>query len=157
VVARTESGYSLITGGTVLNAVRHWTPPELAPPIGKYSHLSQAAAGHSLVFVAGQVGNRPGGGPLGDAADQARQIYANLAALVDHLGVTPANIVKLFTLVAGVEHLPAFYAARDEIFREWYPDGVYPTHSLAVVAALAAPEVALEVEAVVAVPDGATP
>jgi enamine deaminase RidA (YjgF/YER057c/UK114 family) len=141
-----------------LDAVRLWTPPELAPPIGKYSHLGQAPAGHSLVFVAGQVGNRPGGGPLGDAADQARQIYANIAAVVEHLGVSTAHIVKLFTLVSGVEHLPAFYAVRDEIYREWYPDGVYPTHSLAVVAALAAPDVYLEIEGIVAVPtDGATP
>ena len=137
-----------------MTAVRRWNPTEIAPPIGKYSHLAEGPSGHRLIFVSGQVGNLPDGTLAGPGAvEQTRQVFANLEALLAHLGVTPGHIVKLLTFVAGTEHLPGFGAARDEVFARWYPDGGYPGHSLAVVAALAGPDLAVEMEAVVAVPD----
>ncbi|MEV1286317.1 RidA family protein [Micromonospora sp. NPDC049679] len=137
-----------------MSAVRRWNPTEIAPPIGKYSHLAQAPAGHRLVFVSGQVGNLADGALAGPGAvEQTRQVFANLEALLTHLGVTPAEVVKLLTFVAGTEHLAGFAAARDEVFARWYPDGRWPGHSLAVVAALAAPDLAVEMEAIVAVPE----
>ncbi|MGP3965747.1 hypothetical protein ACTWPT_58370 [Nonomuraea sp. 3N208] len=60
------------------------------------------------------------------------------------------------TFVAGTNHLPGFYAAREEVFADWYPDGDVPAHSLAVVSALASPEFTVEVEAVVALRNGST-
>jgi enamine deaminase RidA (YjgF/YER057c/UK114 family) len=136
-----------------LSAVRRWNPPTIAPPIGKYSHLAEVPAGHRVVHVSGQVGNLPDGSLAGPgAAEQTRQIFANLQALFTHLGVTPAHAVKLLTFVAGTEHLAGFAEARDEVFARWYPDGCYPGHSLAVVAALAAPGLAVEMEAIIAVP-----
>jgi 2-iminobutanoate/2-iminopropanoate deaminase len=55
--------------------------------------------------------------------------------------------------VSGAEHLPGFYQARDEVFAKWFPDEVYPGHSLAVVAALADPDLTIEMEGVLAVPE----
>ncbi|MEV1247898.1 hypothetical protein ACIBO2_29500 [Nonomuraea sp. NPDC050022] len=43
-------------------------------------------------------------------------------------------------------------AARQEVFGRWYPDGDWPAHSLAVVAALATTELAVEIEGMVVVP-----
>ncbi|MFG1685418.1 hypothetical protein ACGFNP_35020 [Nonomuraea sp. NPDC049269] len=37
-------------------------------------------------------------------------------------------------------------------FARWYPEGNWPAHSLAVVAALAAPELTVEIEGMAAVP-----
>jgi len=109
--------------------------------------------GHALVFVSGQVGNDAGGVVVGeDAERQTRQAFANIAALLDAVGATPDAIVKLLTFVAGEQHLAGFYAARNETFDAWYPDGDVPAHSLAVVAALADPALAVEIEAVLAVP-----
>jgi enamine deaminase RidA (YjgF/YER057c/UK114 family) len=134
-----------------------WTPPvhlnpaSVAAPIGKFSHLSRAAEGSELLFVAGQIGADPAGAVAAGAYDQTRLAFENIERLLAEVGASPRGLVKLFTLVAGTEHLPGFYAARDEVFVRWFPNGVYPTHSLAVVAALALPELAVEIEGVAAV------
>jgi enamine deaminase RidA (YjgF/YER057c/UK114 family) len=128
-------------------------PSGVAAPVGKYHHITTVPPGLDLVFVSGQVGNHLDGSPMaGDAAGQARQAFANIGVIVEGLGVTPSYIAKLVTFVVGVESLPGFRLARDEIFADWYPDGGVPAHSLAVAAALASPELLVEIEAVVAVP-----
>jgi enamine deaminase RidA (YjgF/YER057c/UK114 family) len=128
-------------------------PPGVAAPIGKYHHTTTVPADMNLVFVSGQVGDHLDGSPVAlDAAAQARPAFANLRAILEELGSTPAHIAKLVTFVAGADSLSGFRAARDEVLASWYPDGEVPTHSLAVVAALAAPELLVEIEAVVAVP-----
>jgi 2-iminobutanoate/2-iminopropanoate deaminase len=86
-----------------------------------------------------------------DSAGQARQAFRNLGAILKDLSAEPRQIAKILTFVAGVEHLPGFFAARDDVFARWYPDGDVPAHSLAVVAGLAAPDLLVEIEAVVAV------
>jgi enamine deaminase RidA (YjgF/YER057c/UK114 family) len=128
-------------------------PPGVAAPIGKYHHAVAVPAGVNLMFVSGQVGDHPDGSPVApDAAAQARQAFANLGVILEAFGATPAHIAKLMTFVVGADSLPGFRAARDEVFADWYPDGEVPAHSLAVVAGLAAPELLIEIEAVVAVP-----
>ena len=116
---------------------RRWNPDTVAPPLGRYSHLAEVPAGHRLVFF---------------AATQGRQIFANLAALLAAEGAGPEHLVKLLTLVAGTEHLDGYRAAQAEAFATWFPDGDFPAQTLAVVAGLARPEYAVEVEAIAAVP-----
>jgi 2-iminobutanoate/2-iminopropanoate deaminase len=128
-------------------------PAGVAAPIGKYHHITTVPAGVDLVFVSGQVGNHLDGSPIApDAGGQARQAFANINVILEGLGARPASVAKLLTFVVGVESLPGFRTARDEVFADWYPDGGVPAHSLAVVASLAAPELLVEIEAVVAVP-----
>ncbi|MEV4365116.1 RidA family protein [Nonomuraea sp. NPDC051941] len=133
--------------------IRRWNPPTLAPPIGQYSHLASVPADHELVMISGQVGALPDGTLAGpDAETQTRQIFANIELLLDSLGAGPQHLVKLFTLVAGVEHVAGCRAARAETFAKWYPDGDWPAHSLAVVTALADPALTVEIEGVAALP-----
>jgi 2-iminobutanoate/2-iminopropanoate deaminase len=133
--------------------IRRWSPAGLAPPIGQYSHLATVPADHDLVFVSGQVGVLEDGTLAGpDAESQTRQAYANIGVLLDSLGAGPEHLVKLLTLVSGTEHLAGCRSARDEVFAKWYPGGDWPAHSLMVVAALAAPELTVEIEGTVAVP-----
>lgn len=133
--------------------IRRWSPDGVARPIGQYSHLAAVPADHELVFVSGQVGVAEDGTLAGpDARSQTRQAFANIGTLLDVLGAGPEHLVKLLTLVAGAEHLDGSRLAREEVFAAWYPDGGWPAHSLMVVAALAKPELTVEIEAVVAVP-----
>ncbi|MFF5208359.1 RidA family protein [Streptosporangium sp. NPDC000396] len=133
--------------------IRRWNPDTVAPPIGRYSHLASVPEGHELVFIAGQVGALEDGTLAGpDAESQTRQIFANIERLLESLGAGPEHLVKLLTMVAGTEHLGGFRAAVQDVFPKWYPDGDWPTNSLLVAAALATPELAVEIEAVVAVP-----
>ncbi len=129
-------------------------PPGLAAPIGKYSHVVGVPLTTRTVWVSGQVGQLPDGSLAGpDSYRQTLQVLANISALLDSLAATPRHIVKLLTFVSGEEHLPGFYRARDEVFAEWFPDAVYPGHSLAVVAALASPDLTVEMEGVLALPE----
>lgn len=135
-----------------MSTVDRWNPAGAAPPIGRYSQLSSPRPGTRMVFVAGQVGNRPDGSFAEGAAAQTRQALANVAALGETLGAGPGDLVRLLTFLAGAQHLPGFYAARDEVYARWFPAGDYCGHSLAVVAGLAAPHVLVEVEGWFAVP-----
>jgi 2-iminobutanoate/2-iminopropanoate deaminase len=133
--------------------IRRWSPPGVAPPLGQYSHLAAVPADHELVFVAGQVGVREDGGLAGpDAESQTREALANIERLLKSLGAGPENLVKLTTLVAATEHLTGSRAAREEVFARWYPEGDWPAHTLMVVAALARPDLTVEIEGMVAVP-----
>jgi 2-iminobutanoate/2-iminopropanoate deaminase len=133
--------------------IRRWSPAEIGPPVGQYSHLAAAPVGHTMLFISGQVGIRPDGVLAGpDAEAQTRQIYANIAALLASVGAGPEHLLKLFTMVAGAEHLAGSRAGRAKTFAEWFPDGGFPAHSLIVVTGLAAPDITVEVEAVAAVP-----
>jgi enamine deaminase RidA (YjgF/YER057c/UK114 family) len=135
--------------------LRRANPPSVAPPVGQYSHITTVPAGSELVFVSGQVGVYADGRPIDpDAKEQARQAFANIGAIIAALGLTPAHVAKLNTLIVGADNVDAFRAARDEVFPEWYPDGAVPAHTLAVVAALAMPELLVEIEAILAIPGG---
>mgnify|MGYP001073571816 FL=1 len=133
--------------------VRRWSPDGIPAPIAAYNHLAAVPEGHELVVFAGQVGTLSDGSLAGpDAEAQARQALANIEALLGTLGATPANLVKLFTLVAGREHLPGLRAALRDTLGRWFPDGDVPPNTLAVVAGLATPEIVVEIEAMAAVP-----
>jgi 2-iminobutanoate/2-iminopropanoate deaminase len=128
-------------------------PAAVPPPIGRYHHTTTVPGGTDLVFVSGQVGHYLDGSAIAqDSAGQARQAFLNLGAILKDLSAEPGQIAKILTFVAGAEHLPGFFTARDDVFARWYPDGDVPAHSLAVVAGLAGPGLLVEIEAVVALP-----
>lgn len=132
---------------------KRWNPETVAAPIGRYSHLAQIPADHELVVVAGQIGARPDGTLAGpDAEAQTREALANIERALAAAGAGPEHLVKVFSMVAGAEHLPGFRTASGEVFSRWFPASDWPTQSLIVVAALAKPELAVEIEAMAAVP-----
>lgn len=123
-----------------------WNPDTVAPPIGKYSHLTSVPEGKQLVFIAGQVGNDTDGSLAESAEEQTVLALRNIERLLASMGATPADLVRLLTFVSGTESIPGFVAGRDRVFAEWFPEGDYPGHSLAVVAALIKPEIHIELE-----------
>ncbi|GII89154.1 hypothetical protein Ssi03_71440 [Sphaerisporangium siamense] len=133
--------------------VRRWSPEEIAAPVGQYSHLAAVPPGAELLFVSGQIGALPDGRMAApDAEAQTRQIYENIAALLTAAGAGPRDLVRLFTMVAGAEHVAGSRAGRAGAFAAWFPEGDWPAHSLIVVSALASPDILVEVEAVAVVP-----
>lgn len=138
--------------GRAAGTVRTSNPEGLAAPVGKYSHLVEPPPGHKLVWISGQVGTGPGGEVPKSVEEQTRLVFVNIERLLDQLGVGPEQVVKLLTFVAGADSLPGWAAARDRTYADWYPEGGYPAHSLAVVAALARSDLLVETEGIVAVP-----
>src|SRR5438874_13275673 len=89
---------------------------EAPAPAGAYS---QAIATGELVFLAGQGPFRPDGAKVeGSFEDQARQTFANLAAVAEAAGSSLANAVRVGVFLRDM----ANFAAMNEIYREFFPE-----------------------------------
>ena len=87
------------------------------PRIGPYS---QAVRVGNLVYTAGQPGINPSTGAVaGDTFDaQARQAFANLAAVLEDAGSRLARVIKVTCFVAD----PAAFATLNALFAEFFPE-----------------------------------
>lgn len=137
-----------------MTQLEHLNPTAMGPSQGLYTQLIHVRSG-GLVFVSGQVAIAPDGTFVGegDAAEQTRQILANIDAALAHLGQGWGSVIKLTTYLTSSDDYPAFARARQEHFDLHFPDGGYPTHTLLVVQALSAPHHLVELEAIIAVPE----
>ncbi len=99
--------------------------------IGPYA---QAIAAGPYVFASGQIALDPVTGQLvdGDAAAQARQVMANVAAVLAAAGLAFADIVKTTIFLTDM----ADFAAVNAIYAECFEGGSVPARSTVAVAAL---------------------
>jgi len=94
---------------------------ERAPAaIGPYS---QAMAAGGFLFSAGQIGLVPGTGAFAadDVVGQVRQVFRNLAAILEAAGTDLAHVVKTTVYLADMADFPAVNAVYAEHFSEPYP------------------------------------
>lgn len=130
-----------------------WNPETIAAPIGPFRHVVQVPANTQLAFISGQIGQDASGQLVqGGCAAQTLQTFTNLERALESLSASPQDIVKLFTIVAGEGSFQAFSSTRAQVFRRWYPNSDFPAHSAFTAAELASPEILVEIEAIVAVP-----
>lgn len=128
-----------------MNTPHYENPPSLGKPLGSYSHVATAG---DMVFVAGQVGITADGEIPTDLGDQVKLTYANLRLALESQGLGVRNIVKFTTYLVDEKYIPDFFAARNEIFAELFPDGSYPPNTLLVISRLVEPELKVEIEAI---------
>ncbi len=122
------------------------TPKGFPAPLGMYSHGMTAPAGE-LIVVAGQVGVDPSGKVPPDAAAQTKVALENVRAVVEATGASMRDVVRLQTFLTRADDIPAFIAARSELFPKYFPGGVYPPNTLLIVSRLVRPEFLVEIEA----------
>jgi len=122
-------------------------PTPSAPPVaGPYSPAVRAG---DLVFLAGQIPIDPATGALveGDVSDQARQVLANISAVLGDIRAQWTDVVKATIFLAGsLEH----FATVNEVYAGVVGDH-RPARSTVAVAALPA-GAAVEIEVVVHAP-----
>lgn len=112
-------------------------------------HYSQARIVGNLIFTAGVLAFDPATNQLvgeGDAAEQTRQIFRNLSAILAEAGATLADIVKL---TAFLEDLDGDRQAYDAVFPEFLSEP-YPARLTA--GAHLGPGALVEIEAIAALP-----
>ncbi len=124
-----------------MDALQRLNPAAAPAPRGKYSQLSITAANTRVATFAGQVAT-----PTDGAADQTRQVFAAIGALLASQGATPSDLIKLTTYVVGRDTLPDFNTVRDEVYADWFPHGDYPANTLVLVAGLALDSLLVEIE-----------
>lgn len=115
-----------------------------------FSHASVSEPGH-ILHLAGQVawdkdGNLVGGD---DLALQARQVFANLKAVLASQGLGPADLVRIRTYV--VNHTPDKLEPVAGELMAFYGDAVPAPNTWIGVSALALPDFLIEVEATAAI------
>jgi enamine deaminase RidA (YjgF/YER057c/UK114 family) len=103
-----------------------------------------------FLFIAGQPsidveGNIVG---IGDMAAQTRQVYKNLGNILESVGASFSNVVELTTFVVGRENLPAHLEVIADLYPTLFPDGNFPTDTVAIVNGLYFEDFLLEVKAV---------
>lgn len=93
-----------------------------APPsMGTHS---QAIRVGDLVFLTGQTGRDPETGQLEEGLEaQTHRMLANIAAVLNASGCTPADIVKVTLMLTDIKN----FKAVDAIYSAWLPGrGVTP-------------------------------
>jgi enamine deaminase RidA (YjgF/YER057c/UK114 family) len=129
--------------------IRKANPPTVAKPVAAYSHVAEVPPGTRLLYLAGQVGNRPDGSLPESVEDQAVQALENIRLILAAEGARPQDIVKLtFYVAAKPASLAKLNAKRTEMFAGTAP----PPSTWVQVAGLARPEYLVEIEAVAAAP-----
>jgi enamine deaminase RidA (YjgF/YER057c/UK114 family) len=128
-------------------------PQGVAKPAGLYNHAISADPG-KLLFISGQVAIDENNQLIGkdDFIAQMEQVFKNLGHILESAGISFAHVVKFTTYLSRSADLSTFYAKREEIFADIYPDSRYPTNTLLVVEKLAREEWLVEIEAIAAVP-----
>jgi len=120
-------------------------PDGIHAPMGAYSHGVAVPAGARLLFIAGQVGNRPDGSLGATILEQADQIFLNMLTILNANGMDPTDIVKMTTYVVDGQPGADVGAARRKHF------GAHrPTATFFYVSQLYAPEWFVEIDAIAA-------
>jgi 2-iminobutanoate/2-iminopropanoate deaminase len=120
--------------------------PGQAEPI---SHYTDAVRAGNLLFVSGCVPVDGDGRLVGgdDVVAQARQVFANVGAVLEAGGASFADVVKVTVYLIDIDDRARINPVRQEVF-----GGARPASTLVEVSAFAVPGAKLEVEAVALVP-----
>jgi reactive intermediate/imine deaminase len=115
----------------------------LAPPI---SHYTDAVRFGDLVFVSGVPPLDEAGELVGanDPAEQTRQIFRNMQLVLDKVGATAADILKVTVYLTNIDDRRKINPVRQEYF-----SSAKPASTLVEVSDLAIPGMVVEIEAVV--------
>jgi 2-iminobutanoate/2-iminopropanoate deaminase len=96
-----------------------------------------------VAYVAGMVARGSDGKTTGDEYDQAKAIFAKIQALIEAAGGAMSDVVKVIIYVTDITRREEVWRARREVF-----SGNFPVSTLVQVAALASPEIKVEIEAI---------
>jgi reactive intermediate/imine deaminase len=125
--------------------VRRFLSPDTLPAPFGYSHVVDAS-GSRIVYVSGQVPLDRDGQLVGegDFDAQTRQVFENLSAALDAVGVRWADVVKLNYFVVDISRIASVRAIRDEYVDTEHP----PASTLVEVSRLFREDVLVEIDAV---------
>ena len=127
--------------------VKRTNPPTLSTPTG-YTHVVEVTGPAKMVYIAGQIAFDKEGKVVGagDMAAQAEQVFKNLQSALDAAGAKFSDVVKMNTYITDMAKAPAVREVRARYFGQ-----TAPASTLVQVAALARPELMLEIEVIAVV------
>jgi len=112
------------------------------------SHYTDAVRAGELLFVSGCVPvDADGNLVAGDVVAQTRQVFRNIALVLEAAGAGFGDVVKVTVFLTDIDDRPAVNTVRQEVF-----GASRPASTLVEVSRLAIPGARIEVEAVAWVP-----
>src|SRR3982751_3786270 len=100
------------------------------------------------IVVSGTPGLDENGNIPADFADEARQAWRNVAAILEKAGASISDIVSIRQYLTREEDIKAYFAVQKEIITH------EPAAMLLVPTAMVWPEIHVEIEAIALVPSG---
>ena len=127
--------------------LRHINPADLNRPTG-YTQIVEVQPGR-VAYISGQIAEDEAGQVVGDddIVVQTRQVFENLTSALAALGADFGSVIKLNYYAVDVSRMAEIRAVRDEYIQ------APPASTFVVVKGLVRPELLIEIEAVVALPD----
>ena len=123
--------------------IRRVTSPDAPePPPERWSNCLVV---DGIAYVAGMVARGDDVKELAgkDEYEQAKMIFGKIKGLIEAAGGAMADVVKIIVYVTNIKNNTKVWKARAEYFK-----GDFPASTLVQVAALAHPEILVEIEAV---------
>ncbi|MBN1451178.1 MAG: RidA family protein [Anaerolineales bacterium] len=121
---------------------RFQNPETIHPPLGAYSHLIEVSEPKRWLVLSGQIGMREDGSLPDDPLEQFKVALDNIHKNLKAAGMEIQDLVKLTYYLAGEIDT----AKRREASAVWLGDH-RPCSTLLYVAALATPEIKVEIDA----------
>ena len=117
---------------------------KLAKPMGIFSHAVKAE-GNRLLFISGMTARDREGKVVGrgNMALQTRQVLENIKSVLEEVGATFDNIVKVTVYVTDMKDFREIHAVRAEYFRR-----DYPASTMVQVSGLVSPDLLIEIDAI---------
>jgi 2-iminobutanoate/2-iminopropanoate deaminase len=117
-------------------------PESIHAPLGRYVHQIEVTGENRILFLSGQLGIHPDGSLPEDAIGQLAVALENILRNLEAAGFEPSDLVKITTYAVGEIDPAGRRAVMDRLL------GPHVTTStLVFVAALAAPQYKVEVDA----------
>ena len=126
-----------------MSDIRRVTSPDAPePPPETWSNCLVVG---NVAYIAGLTARAPDGSAQGglDDYEQAHAIFAKIKALVEAVGGTMADVVKINVYVTDIRRREHVWKARRQFFT-----GNFPVSTLVEVSKLADPAITVEIEAV---------
>ena len=109
---------------------------------GIYTHAVEVAAPRKLLLLSGQIGVAPDGTTLPSFEEQCHQAMDNVEALLAAADMSLNDVLRVTYYVTSADNLAALTAAR----RSRWGSSKAPAVTTLVVAALAGPDLLVEIE-----------
>jgi enamine deaminase RidA (YjgF/YER057c/UK114 family) len=123
------------------------TPDAPEPPPERWSNCLVV---DGIAYVAGMVARGAPNLETLDEYEQAKDIFRKIKALLEAAGGQMSDVVKMIIYVTNIKNNTKVWAARREFF-----SGNFPVSTLVQVAALASPEILVEIEVIAHIGKGA--
>ena len=123
------------------------TPDAPEPPPERWSNCLVV---DGIAYVSGMVARGAANLDKMDEYEQAKEIFRKIKALIEAAGGQMSDVVKVIIYVTNIKNNTKVWKARAEVFR-----GNFPASTLVQVAALASPEILVEIEAIAHIGKGA--